>query len=211
MKYTYSFPKADVTVDAVVFGLGVEGVLSLLLVRRGRPKEPFFDHWALPGGFIDMDETLEGSLLRELREETGLILPYMEQLGAFGDPGRDPRGRVITIAYLALVPPAAVKGGDDAAEARWFPLQALPPLAFDHAAILEAGLARLRAGLMVSPIARPLLPESFSLGDLQRVYSAILDQPLDKRNFRRRINDLVEPTGERREGKHRPAILYRFR
>ncbi|MBU1899823.1 NUDIX hydrolase, partial [Myxococcota bacterium] len=118
MKYTYSFPKADVTVDAVVFGLGVEGVLSLLLVRRGRPKEPFFDHWALPGGFIDMDETLEGSLLRELREETGLILPYMEQLGAFGDPGRDPRGRVITIAYLALVPPAAVKGGDDAAEAR---------------------------------------------------------------------------------------------
>lgn len=211
MSYTYKYPKADNTVDAVVFGIE-DGRLVVLLIRRGREKEPFYGHWALPGGFIKMDETLEEAVHRELEEETGLNL-YLEQLRTFGDPGRDPRGRVISTAFLALVPPTAVKGADDADEAKWFPVDELPPLAFDHDKILACGRKSLNR-LAISPDSPigNLLPEEFTLTELQKVCEAILG-PQDKRHFRNRVLSagLVEPTGNIRRGSHRPAELFRIK
>jgi len=145
--YVYPFPKADHTADAVVFGIDTEkGVLNILLMERGHESEPYFGHWALPGGFVNEDEDLDTAVLRELREETGVQLSYMEQLYTFGDPDRDPRGHVISTAYLGLVRPGDVilKAADDAAKARWFSVTQLPPLAFDHRRIIREGLRRLQ-------------------------------------------------------------------
>lgn len=199
-------------VDTVIFTVGEDDLMVLLIQRRGAP---FAGHWAIPGGFVDPEESLDAAAARELREETGVEEVFLEQLYTFGEPGRDPRGRVISVAYYALLRQApAVSAADDAADARWFPLRALPPLAFDHGAVLDYALSRVRNKVEYTNIVYSLLPDSFTLTELQRVYEIILGRTLDKRNFRKKINslDLVEPTGElRRDGAHRPAKLYHFR
>ena len=218
MTYTYKYPKADITVDAVVFGLDPDDrFLKVLLIRRGTPTEPFYDHWALPGGFVEFekDATLEVAVRRELLEETGLEPAYVEQLYTFGDIGRDPRGRTFTVAYLTLVRPqdVTVRAGDDAKEARWFRVDQLPALAFDHDKILAYGLERLRSKVRWRPVGIELLPEKFTLTDLQRVYEAILNKPLDKANFRKKVLKLgvLKDTGKKAEAPGRPpASLYRF-
>lgn len=188
--YTYQYPKADVTTDIVVFGIDFEQQqLKVLLIERGKESEPFFGCWALPGGFINLDERLGDTAARELREETGLTLSYIEQLYTFGKPDRDPRGRVISVAYMGLVRPDAVKltAGDDARKVAWFPVCALPKLAFDHDEIIDMALRRIRGKLRWQPVGVDLLPEVFTLREFQVVYEIILGKPVDKRNFRRRV------------------------
>jgi ADP-ribose pyrophosphatase YjhB (NUDIX family) len=200
-----------ITVDVVIFTIQ-EGRLGVLLVRRGIP--PYEGAWAIPGGFILPDEGLERAARRELEEETAVRDVYLEQLYTFGEPGRDPRGRVVTVAYYSLISPdRAIRAGSDAAEARWWPMDGLPDLAFDHAEILEYALERLRNKLEYTTVGFQLLPERFTLSELQQVYEAILGRRLDKRNFRRKIALLaiLTPLKEyRRQGASRPARLYRF-
>ncbi len=210
--FAYDWPRPAVTVDCVVFGIGDEG-LSVLLVQRG--GEPFAGQWALPGGFVRESESLEAAARRELTEETGLTLSFFEQLYTFGEPNRDPRGRVITVAFYALVkelaqPPLRATG--DAAAAKWFSEKALPVLAFDHGEILRVARGRLRGKVTWQPIGFELLPEMFTLSDLQRLYEVVLERGLDKRNFRRKVLNLgiLEETTEMRRGPGRPARLYRF-
>jgi 8-oxo-dGTP diphosphatase len=210
--HCYAYPHPAVTTDIAVFTLRGDA-LELLLIRRGRP--PFQGAWALPGGFLDIDEDLDTCAARELAEETGVEGVYLEQLYTFGAVGRDPRERVVSVAYIALAPADKldVQAGDDAADARWFRLDALPELAFDHADIIATAHRRLVAKLDYSTIAFQLLPETFTLGELQRVYEILVDAEMDKRNFRKWALALeqIEATGEtRRRGKHRPARLYRL-
>ncbi len=210
--YCYRYPHPAVTTDVVLFTLR-EDCLQLLLIERG--NEPYKGHWALPGGFVDIDEDIDACAARELAEETGVDNIYLEQLGTFGKPGRDPRERVISVAYLALAPQAllAVQAGDDAAAAAWFPVADLPALAFDHAEIIAVARRRLIGKLEYSTIAFQLLPETFTLGELQRVYETLVDAEIDKRNFRKWALALeqIEETGElRRRGRHRPARVYRL-
>ncbi|MBV8881142.1 MAG: NUDIX hydrolase [Planctomycetaceae bacterium] len=203
-------PAVSVAVDLVIFTVR-EGALQVLLVERGVP--PFQGHWALPGGFVLEKETLEDAARRELEEETGLRDVYLEQLYTFGDPDRDPRGRTIAIAYYALTPPAEPRASTDAAKAAWHPAGRTPKLAFDHAKILKLGLQRLRAKLGYSTVGFELLPKQFTLSDLQHLYEAILERPLDKRNFRKKLLSLglLKPEGQKRTaGAHRPAQLYSF-
>ncbi|MBN1180394.1 MAG: NUDIX hydrolase [Anaerolineae bacterium] len=205
------YPRPSVTVDVIIFTLHDD--LQVLLIKRKYP--PFAGMWAIPGGFVQEGESLEETALRELEEETGVRDVYLEQLYTFGNPGRDPRGWVITVAYFALVPCTAVdlQAGDDAAEARWFSIHSLPLLAFDHADILPYALQRLRYKLEYSAVGFELLPETFTLTELQTAYETILDETLDKRNFRRKIlgAGVIERTGAYRTGEGRPAQLYRFR
>ncbi|RLC66759.1 MAG: NUDIX hydrolase [Chloroflexi bacterium] len=206
------YPRPSVTVDVIIFTLR-DDELQVLLIRRKRP--PFQGMWAIPGGFIHIDESLEEAALRELEEETGVRDVYLEQLYTFGDVDRDPRGRVITVAYFALVPFTAVcpDAGSDATEARWWSMYDLPPLAFDHVDILAYALQRLRYKLEYTAAAFELLPETFTLSELQAAYEVILREELDKRNFRRKIlsADVIEETGNYRTSEGRPAKLYRFR
>lgn len=213
-QYCYDYPRPAVTVDVILFAFW-QGALQVLLVRRG--AEPFRDCWALPGGFVRMGESLEEAAAREMEEETGVRNVYLEQLYTFGEPDRDPRGRVITVAYFALLsaPEVArmtVQGGDDAREAHWWNVYELPTLSFDHARIITYGLRRLRWKLEWTALGFLLLPEQFTLSELQQVYETVLNESLDKRNFRRKIlaADIIEETGRYREGDHRPAKLYRF-
>lgn len=198
-----------VTVDIVIFTI-LEERLHVLLVRRGIP--PFEGKWAIPGGFVKEDESLDEAARRELVEETGVADVYLEQLYSFGAPKRDPRGRVVTVAYFALISPAYVRSGSDAAEAGWKPMKALPPLAFDHAEILDYALERLRNKLDYTTVGFQLLPAEFTLSELQQVYETILDRRLDKRNFRRKIAllGIVRATGRTRSAGRRPAQLYSF-
>ncbi len=212
MKYSYDFPRPAVTVDCVVFGFD-EGDLKVLLVRRD--VDPFRGKWALPGGFVREEESLEEAARRELREETGIEKLYLEQLYTFGDLGRDPRGRVITVAYYALVKLAAydVNAATDASSAAWFPVADVSRLAFDHEKILEMALARLKAKVRYQPIGFELLPVKFALSELQHLYEAILEAPLDKRNFRKKILStglLLELDEIQQDVAHRAARLYRF-
>jgi 8-oxo-dGTP diphosphatase len=209
---TYQHPRPALTVDCVVFAVERER-LGVLLIRRAR--EPHAASWALPGGFVDMDEDLETAARRELEEETGLADLFLEQLYTFGRPDRDPRGRVVSVAYYALVNLAGreVHAASDASAAEWFPVDALPPLAFDHAEILASALDRLRGKVRYAPLGFELLPRRFTLTELQRLYEIILGRTLDKRNFRRKIQamELLVDTGETQRGKaHRAARLYRF-
>jgi len=216
-QYTYEYPMADNTVDAVVFGLGPDtqfdgqNELHVLLIER--KDDPFKGQWALPGGYLEEDETIDQAVLRELEEETSVKLAWMEQLYTFGDPGRDPRGRVISTSYLALVRAAdvTVEAGDDAAKAKWFPISGLPSLAFDHDKIIKMGLQRLRSKVRWQPIGINVLPEAFTLTELLEVYEAILGHKLDKRNFRAKVMKfgVLIPDGQKRSG-GRPALKYRF-
>jgi ADP-ribose pyrophosphatase YjhB (NUDIX family) len=203
--------RPSVTVDVVIFTLR-ENDLHILLVKR--KYEPFAGAWAIPGGFVHIDESLESAARRELEEETGVRDVYLEQLYTFGAVDRDPRGRVITVAYFALVPdPLIVRGGSDASEASWWPVSQAPQLAFDHGDILRYALKRLRYKLEYSAVGFQLMPDKFTLTELQRAYEIILGEPLDKRNFRRKIQEaqVIEEAGMRRDREGRPARLYRFR
>lgn len=205
-----SATKLLVTVDIVLFTI-LDRSLHVLLIRR--LAKPFEKRHALPGGFVLEDEPLETAAVRELREETGMDKVYLEQLYTFGEPRRDPRGRVITVAYYALVPhTTALKAGTDAEDAAWFPVEALPPLAFDHRKIVEYAHQRLRNKLDYTQVGFELLPRKFTLTDLQLVHEAILGTELDKRNFRRKVlqKNIVKPLKEFRETGRKPAQLFVF-
>lgn len=211
--YTYEYPRPSLTVDIVAFSLQNQK-LSVLLIQRA--FEPYVGMWALPGGFVNIDEDLEAAAERELEEETGLQKAYLEQLYTYGNPDRDPRGRVVSVAYFALIPsnePIRSDGGSDAAKACWHPLDQLPQLAFDHAEIIDYALRRLRYKLEYTAVGFELLPETFTLTQLQQTYEIILGEALDKRNFRRRILDagVIEATPHKRSDGGRPAQLYRYR
>lgn len=211
--HCYAYPHPAVTTDVVLFTIR-DGRLQLLLIRRA--GEPFRGRWALPGGFLDIDEDLEQCAKRELAEETGVTGVYLEQLYTFGRPGRDPRERVISVAYYALAPSERLdpQPSSDAAEAAWFAIGRLPALAFDHAEIISAAQERLVAKLDYSTIAFQFLPATFTLSELQDVYEILVDAELDKRNFRKWALALeqIEETGEfRRRGRHRPARVYRLK
>ena len=183
--WQYRYEHMAVTTDCVIFTYE-DWRLKVLLVRRG--GDPYKGFWAFPGGFLKNSETAEAGALRELREETSLepSSPIV-QLGVFSDPSRDPRERVITIAFYALVKPSEVTGGDDAEDARWFPADELPPLAFDHDAIFREALEKLRQDIHFRPVGFDLLDEEFTIPDLQRLYEAILGVKFDRRNFQRKI------------------------
>lgn len=211
-EYHYSHPHPAVTTDVALFTLR-DRHLCVLLIERG--QQPFQGTWALPGGFLEIDEDLEQCAIRELREETGVEGVYLEQLYTFGAPGRDPRERVISVTYFALTrsdnlqPEAA----SDASKVAWFPITRLPKLAFDHAAIIRLAQQRLIAKLHYSTIAFQLLPETFTLSQLQSVYEILLGDGLDKRNFRKAMlarGILRETGGFARSGSHRPAKTYRL-
>jgi 8-oxo-dGTP diphosphatase len=210
--HCYAYPHPAVTTDIVLFTIRNE-TLQLLLIRRGMP--PFQECWALPGGFLDIDEDLDCCAARELREETGVDARHLDQLCTFGAVGRDPRERVISVAYFALVPceQLALKAGDDAADARWFAFSELPALAFDHAEIIRVAHQRLISKLDYSSIAFQFLPETFTLAEMQRIYEILVDVDIDKRNFRKWALALpqIEETGElRRRRNRRPARVYRM-
>ena len=212
MPFTYEHPRGALTVDCVVFGLDADG-LKVLLIERA--IEPFAGRWALPGGFVHLDETLDAAALRELREETGLHQVFLEQLYTFGQPGRDPRERVVTVAYYALVnlTDHRVQAATDARQAAWFAVDDLPRLAFDHDQILDTALRRLQGKVRYQPIGFELLPTKFSLTQLQRMYETILERPLDKRNFRKKVLslDILQELDEvEQDVAHRAARLYRF-
>lgn len=213
MTYSYQYPHPAVTTDVALFTLR-EQQLQLLLIKRG--NEPHAGSWALPGGFLEIDEDLEECAKRELEEETGISGVYLEQLYTFGNPKRDPRERVISVTYYALIPSnrLQLKASSDAADAAWFSLERLPELAFDHDEIIELARNRLAAKMTYSTIAFQFMPETFTLSELQSVYEILRNEPLDKRNFRKWMLslDLIQETGEmRRNGSHRPAKTYRVK
>ena len=210
LKYHYKYPHPSVTTDCVIFGFDGSN-LKVLLVQRG--IEPYKGRWAFPGGFLRMDESAEEGALRELREETGLQGAYIKQFHTFSDPKRDPRERVITIAYYALVKLQDVIGGDDAAQARWFALNEVPSLAFDHAQILRRAEQELRKQIHFEPIGFELLPEKFTMKELQQLYEAILNVKFDRRNFYNKMLHLGILTQLDETVKNSPkkeAFLYRF-
>lgn len=184
--YTYKYPRAALTVDAVVIGFtGTE--FKILLIERG--LDPYKGMWALPGGFVKMDETLEEAVRRELREETGLTDIYLEQMHAFSEIGRDPRERVITVAFLAIVKPEMFRpsAGDDASNALWFPLDSLPPLAFDHAEIIKIVEKKLPKLLNDEQIVACILGGGFTMAEIQRLYEIVNKTTYDRRNFQKKL------------------------
>jgi len=212
MSFSYEYPRAALAVDCVVFGLD-ERDLKVLLIQR--KLQPFQHAWALPGGFVRLDETLDEAAQRELREEAGVTDVYLEQLYTFGVLDRDPRERVVTVAYYALAKLGdhRIRAATDAMGVGWFGLDDLPKLAFDHAEIVTRAHERLRGKVRYAPIGFELLPARFSLTQLQRLYEIILGTALDKRNFRKKIlaMDLLVETDEVEQGvRHRAARLYRF-
>lgn len=208
--YTYPYPRPSVTMDCVIFGYDGKD-LKVLLIERGIP--PFKGMWAFPGGYLQMDETALEGAKRELMEETGLETAYIEQFHTFSAVERDPRGRVITIAHLALVRISDVKGGDDAARAQWFSLSDVPQLAFDHDMILREALKHLREKIHFEPIGFELLPEKFTMPQLQNLYESILDIHFDRRNFSSKMLHLgiLEDTEDRpANASNRIPVVYRF-
>lgn len=199
-EYVYEYPRPAMTADNVIFGFDGDS-LKILLVERG--IEPFKGSWALPGGFMHMDETIEQCARRELREETNVHDVYLEQFHVFSSPKRDPRGRVVTVAFIALVRPAdhAVIGGDDASNALWFNVDLLPPLAFDHLEIIDMARTHLKELLRIKPVAFRLLNEVFTVDELRRVYEVISGNTYDRRNFHRKliqtgvIQDVIPQSG----------------
>ena len=214
MSYSYEYERPGLTVDCVIFGLDLdEQNLKVMLVERD--VEPFAGGWAIPGGFVRNGETLLEAAARELREETGIADVFLEQLYTFGDPGRDPRGWVVSVAYYALVSPDKhlIHATTDARQARWFPVTSVPPLAFDHAEILKTALGRIRGKLTYAPVGFELLPQKFTIKQLQKLYEIVLDRRLDNRNFRKKIfgMDVLRELDEMQKGvPHRAARLYKF-
>jgi 8-oxo-dGTP diphosphatase len=217
-KWSYDYPRPALTVDIVLFTVaGALNDLRLQVLLIQRNESPFRGGWALPGGFVRKDEDLSAAARRELLEETGVSEAYLEQVTTVGTPGRDPRGHVVTVVYVGLVPADRhqLRATGDAAAVRWFDVARLDkePLAFDHARLLALALAHLRRRLGEVPVCFQLLPEEFTLSELQTLAEAILGRPLDRRNFRRKVDELqfLRPVpGTRRQGAHRPAQLYRF-
>ncbi len=212
MPHTYQYPRAALTVDCVVFGMDNEH-LQVMLIQRALP--PFEGEWALPGGFVRVEETVDEAARRELKEETGLGQVFLEQLYTFGAVKRDPRERVVSVAYYALVNMAhhRLRAATDAGQAAWFPAHDVPALAFDHADILAMALTRLRGKLRYQPIGFELLPKRFTLSRLQHLYEVVLERELDKRNFRKKAlatGLLVETDEVQQDVAHRAARLYRF-
>ena len=212
MGHTYQYARPALTVDVVVFALDDED-LQVMLIQRG--LAPFAGQWALPGGFVRVEETLDAAASRELQEESGLEGIFLEQLYTFGELERDPRERVVTVAYYALVNLTghAVQASTDATNAAWFPVGELPELAFDHRRIVAAALSRLRGKLRYQPIGFELLPEQFTLRQLQHLYEIVLGRPLDKRNFRKKVlgMGILKDTNEiEQDVAHRAARLFRF-
>lgn len=214
MPYTYEFERPNLTIDCVVFGLDVEEKdLKVMLIQRDIP--PFQGQWALPGGFVRVGETLEETALRELREETGIEKIFLEQLYTFGKLNRDPRERVVTVAYYALVNlnEHRIQATTDARKAAWFSVNDVPALAFDHDDILNVALKRLKGKLSYEPIGFELLPKKFTISQLQTLYEIVLERKLDRRNFRKKIliMRLLADTSELQEDvAHRAAKLYQF-
>lgn len=207
------FDRPSVTVDIVIFNIR-NNELKVLLVKR--KIWPFKDYWALPGGFVKLDESLEEAAKRELYEETGVKDVYLEQLYSFGDPKRDPRTRVITVSYFALIGPEDIKtrASTDVSDVQWFSAFNLPKLAFDHKNIMEYGIKRLRWKLEYTTIGFKLLPKRFTLSEFQNIYEIIFNKKFDKRNFRKKILSLglIEETKEIKTNvSHRPPRLYSFK
>lgn len=203
------YEKPSVTIDIAVFTIKSDE-LKVLLVKRG--IEPFKGKWALPGGFVKIDETLEEAAKRELKEETGVKDIYLEQLYTFGDPERDPRGRVITVSYLALLNSDKIKltASTDVSDAEWFSVKELPTLAFDHKKILNYALKRLRWKFEYTTVAFSLLPGKFTMGELQRIYEIVFDKQFDKRNFAKKILslDILHEEEIKKDVSNRPPRLY---
>ena len=208
LKYCYKYPHPSVTSDCVIFGF--DGTkLRVLLIERG--IEPFKGKWALPGGFLRMDEDAETGALRELKEETGLDAAYIKQFHTFTTPNRDPRERVITIAYYALVRLQEVTGGDDAARAEWYALDKVPALAFDHDQILRMASYELKRQIHFEPVGFELRPKQFTIKELQSLYESILDVTFDRRNFYKKMQHLeLLKQVDRGESKPRQPFLFEF-
>jgi 8-oxo-dGTP diphosphatase len=200
------------SVDCLVFGYN-EGELKMALIKR--QKQPFKGMWAIPGGFLEKGETLEDAALRDLKEETGISNIYLESFGVFSELNRDPRGRVISVAFFALVNPVHfhLQAQADAEKACWFTLHELPKLAFDHEHIYAKGIQALQRAIIERPLAFELLPQEFTLTQLQMIYERILNRSIDKRNFRKRVLKVpyIQESGKTtRGGRQRPAKLYVF-
>jgi 8-oxo-dGTP diphosphatase len=212
---TNKLSNIKVAVDAIVFGYSKNDGVSVLLIKRKYP--PFKDSWAIPGGFVLEEESLEQAVQRELQEETGIEVNYLEQLYSFGEPKRDPRQRIISIAYFALVKSMAyqqLKASTDAEDAQWFSINKLPSLAFDHKKILQTAIERVRAKIRYQPIGFELLDKQFPFADLEKLYATLLDRSIDRRNFTKKILSLglLEDTGELAAsiGAGRPSKIYKF-
>lgn len=200
------------TVDCVIFGYD-KGLLNIALIQR--KKDPFKGMWAIPGGFMEGDETAEETALRELKEETGLENIFLEQFHTFSSHGRDPRGRTITIAFFALINSEKylLTASSDASKAKWWPAYKIPPLAFEQKEMYEMALQRLRLAMKTRPLAFELLSKMFTLTQLQNLYEQVFNIQIDTRNFRRKVKKMtfIAPTDQKQEGKqHRPALLYRY-
>jgi 8-oxo-dGTP diphosphatase len=212
MPYTYQYPHPAVTVDCIIFALH-DNDLKVLLIQR--KTDPYREKWALPGGFVEINESIEEAAKRELFEETGVKNVFLEQLYTFGEPKRDPRERVITVAYYSLVKldEHTIRAASDALNACWFPIHKLPPLAFDHEKIMAIATKRLQGKVLYAPVVFELLPVKFKLPQLQKLYEIILERTLDKRNFRKKIlsTGILTPINEfDNSEQRRPAQLYQF-
>ncbi len=204
-----------ISVDAVVFGYSKIRGINLLLIKR--KYSPFKDRWALPGGFIKQNENLDQAIERELKEETGLSINYLEQLYTFGEVERDPRTRVITVAYFGLINSETYKelyASTDASEAQWFNINELPELAFDHDKIIKVAFKRLRTKVQYEPIGFELLGKKFPFSDLEELYNSLLESPIDRRNFKKKVMSygIIEELNEfaEQKGAGRPAKLFKF-
>lgn len=214
MPHTYEYPRPALTVDTVIFGLDVEeNELQILLIERG--IEPFKGKWAIPGGFVIPGESIDDAARRELEEECGVRNIFLEQLYTFGKPDRDPREHVVTVSYYALVNMNEhnLQAGTDAKAAAWFSIHDIPKLAFDHDKIVKTALERLRGKIRYHPLGFELLPKKFTLTQLQKLYEIVLEQPLDKRNFRKKVLSLgilTDLEEIQTNVSHRAARLYSF-
>ena len=204
-----------VAVDAIVFGYSKDEGVSALLIKR--KYEPYQGSWAIPGGFVLDNESLEDAVERELFEETGVKINYLEQLYTFGQPNRDPRERIISVAYFGLVKSSQfekLKAATDAEAAEWFNIKHLPGLAFDHQSILDMAIGRLRSKITYQPIGFELLDKKFPFSDLEHLYSTLLDRPIDRRNFKKKVMSLgiLEELDEKAisSGAGRPGNLFQF-
>lgn len=205
----HKYEKPSVTADIVIYTIQ-DNDLKVLLVKRG--IEPFKDKWAIPGGFVRINESLEDAAKRELEEETGVKDVYLEQLYSFGDPKRDPRGRVITVAYMALVNSEKIKlkAATDVSEVQWFSIKKIPTLAFDHKKILDYSLKRLKWKFEYTTVAFSLLPKKFTISQIQKIYEIVFSKNFDKRNFAKKLVSLniLKEEGIKKDVSHRPPMLY---